>query len=117
MLCVRVCPRVVLGANDRHSDVVDNRALGLRVYVDGAMTVPKCTAKCLSLNYGYAGVEYADECYCSYTIPQAGLTASDACTMVRGSPVSKQFSDVYSLALETFPRSAEVQIVSPSTST
>ena len=42
------------------SDEAANRALGLRVYVDGGMTPAKCTAKCFGLGYGYAGVEYSD---------------------------------------------------------
>lgn len=69
------------GETGCYTDVVANRALGLRVYVDGAMTVPKCTEKCFSLKYGYAGVEYADECYCSHSIGSSGMPAEDGCTM------------------------------------
>lgn len=69
------------GETGCYTDDVANRALGLRVYVDGAMTAPKCTEKCFSLNYGYAGVEYADECYCSHSIGSSGQPAEDGCTM------------------------------------
>lgn len=72
---------VLEGATGCHADAVSNRALGLRVYVEGAMTVPKCTEKCFSLNYGYAGVEFADECYCSNSIGSSGVPATDGCTM------------------------------------
>ncbi|CAG7849956.1 SubName: Full=Uncharacterized protein {ECO:0000313/EMBL:CCA67329.1} [Serendipita indica DSM 11827] len=69
------------GETGCYTDVVANRALGLRVYVDGPMTVFKCTEKCFSLHYGYAGVEYADECYCSHSIGSSGQPAEDGCTM------------------------------------
>lgn len=72
---------VLDSATGCYTDAVTNRALGLRVYVDGPMTVPKCTAKCFSLNYGYAGLEFADECYCSHSIGSSGVQATDGCTM------------------------------------
>lgn len=72
---------VLDGDTGCYTDIVSNRALGLRVYVDGAMTVPKCTEKCFSLNYGYAGLEFADECYCSHSIGSSGVPVSDGCTM------------------------------------
>ncbi|KAG8781060.1 hypothetical protein FRC16_002946 [Serendipita sp. 398] len=45
-----------------YTDTIENRALSTRVFVDGDMTIGKCTAKCLESNFAYAGVEYATEC-------------------------------------------------------
>ena len=45
-------------ANTLNSDSIANRALPNQVYVDGAMTVEKCTSKCLDGGFKYAGVEY-----------------------------------------------------------
>lgn len=64
-----------------YGDEVANRALGLRAYVDGGMTPAKCTAKCFSLGYNYAGVEYSDECYCANSIGSSGTLKTDGCTM------------------------------------
>ncbi|KIM24125.1 hypothetical protein M408DRAFT_76289, partial [Serendipita vermifera MAFF 305830] len=64
-----------------YTDQVNNRALAVRQYVDGGMTVEKCTAKCLSLGYSLSGLEYANECYCSNAIGASGSPATDGCTM------------------------------------
>ncbi|KIM24144.1 hypothetical protein M408DRAFT_331913 [Serendipita vermifera MAFF 305830] len=45
-----------------YTDEVNARAISVRQYVDGAMTVEKCTAKCLSLGYSLSGLEYANPC-------------------------------------------------------
>lgn len=63
-----------------YTDDAGNRALPVREYVDGQMTVEKCTSKCLSLGYPYSGVEYANECYCSQAIgvtTTSGAPATD----------------------------------------
>ena len=45
------------------------------------MTVAGCTAKCQSLGYLYAGVEYAQECYCGNQIANGGSSISSGCNM------------------------------------
>ncbi|KIM19903.1 hypothetical protein M408DRAFT_170271 [Serendipita vermifera MAFF 305830] len=64
-----------------YTDQVNARAIAVRQYVDGAMTVEKCTAKCLSLGYSLSGLEYANECYCSSAIGSSGSPTTDGCTM------------------------------------
>ncbi|KIM19713.1 hypothetical protein M408DRAFT_334294 [Serendipita vermifera MAFF 305830] len=66
---------------DCFSDKADDRTLPIRQYVDGGMTVEKCTAKCLTLGYLLSGVEYANECYCSNTIGASGTPANEGCNM------------------------------------
>ncbi|KAG9053430.1 WSC domain-containing protein 2 [Serendipita sp. 407] len=44
------------------SDSVGDRALPTQVFVDGDMTIEKCTAKCLAQGFHYAGLEYAYVC-------------------------------------------------------
>ncbi|KAG8830917.1 hypothetical protein FRC17_004067 [Serendipita sp. 399] len=64
-----------------YSDSVADRALPVRVYVDGPMTIGKCAAKCLEGGFFYAGLEYADECYCGSSIGASETLATDGCTM------------------------------------
>ncbi|KAI6024210.1 copper radical oxidase-like protein [Pisolithus marmoratus] len=47
--------------------------------VTGQVTVESCTAACQGAGYQYAGVEYADECYCGMTVDNGSgpMPASD----------------------------------------
>ncbi|KAG8798109.1 hypothetical protein FRC18_008753, partial [Serendipita sp. 400] len=83
---------------DCYSDEIDNRSLGVRMYLDGGMTASSCMSACFRQGYMFAGVEYADECCepffttyprlqsvyvttdCSNTIASSSGTA-DGCTM------------------------------------
>ncbi|KAJ7165067.1 WSC domain-containing protein, partial [Mycena filopes] len=47
------------------------RTLGGNSLIDGSMTVEKCVSLCDSNGYIYAGLEYANECYCGNTISTA----------------------------------------------
>ncbi|KAI4190389.1 MAG: hypothetical protein L6R41_000841 [Letrouitia leprolyta] len=45
-----------------------------------AMTVSLCTAACKSKNFLYAGLEYAQECWCGNAILNGGAAAASGCT-------------------------------------
>lgn len=62
---------------------VANRALRGASFTDPAMTTSKCTAYCSARGFQYAGLEYADECYCgSQLVGGASLSlVSDQCYM------------------------------------
>lgn len=66
-----------------YTDGVGARALTNQVWtIPGAsMTVEACTSACKALGYTFAGVEYADECYCGNTITATNGPATDGCTM------------------------------------
>ncbi|KAG8795161.1 hypothetical protein FRC16_010202 [Serendipita sp. 398] len=66
---------------DCYTDETGNRALGLRLYLDGGLTAPQCMDACFQQGYEYAGVEYGDECYCGRSIGSSGTVATDGCTM------------------------------------
>jgi len=64
------------------TDSVSDRALSLQVFVEGAMTVEKCTTACLAHDLTLAGVEYGAECYCADAFSGSnGQPATDGCTM------------------------------------
>ncbi|KAL8771823.1 MAG: hypothetical protein Q9209_002761 [Squamulea sp. 1 TL-2023] len=44
-----------------------------------AMTVALCTTACKSRNFQYAGLEYAQECWCGNTISAPGAPAASGC--------------------------------------
>ena len=64
-----------------YTDEMANRALPHQVYVNGGMTLEKCTDKCFSSGFAYAGTEYADECYCGSAIGSSGIPATSGCDM------------------------------------
>ena len=64
-----------------YTDSVDHRALPKQVYVDGDMTIEKCTDKCFSKGFIFAGVEFGRECFCSSSIGASGMPATDGCDM------------------------------------
>lgn len=45
------------------------------------MTVGQCTTACQQQSYRYAGLEYADECYCGDTIQYSAGPAASGCDM------------------------------------
>ncbi|KAA8912018.1 hypothetical protein FN846DRAFT_1019385 [Sphaerosporella brunnea] len=60
-------------------DDLNNRLLPYR-YAKNDMTVPKCIDICTSKGYTYAGLEYAEECFCGNSIATNKLGAMK-CTM------------------------------------
>ncbi|KAG8798005.1 hypothetical protein FRC17_007582 [Serendipita sp. 399] len=67
------------------TDYLENRILPDRFYVPGGMTIEKCIEACSSNGYSYAGVEFANECYCGNGIAPWTFGAAIGCTMVRKS--------------------------------
>jgi hypothetical protein len=60
-----------------YTDSVQARTLTGSVYTSAnSMTQESCVGYCTSLSYGYAGVEYSGECYCSNYIASTGLPAA-----------------------------------------
>jgi hypothetical protein len=45
------------------------------------MTIESCQAFCLAKNYGMAGVEYAQECYCGNALQNYAAPGQTGCTM------------------------------------
>ncbi|KAF4632511.1 hypothetical protein G7Y89_g5614 [Cudoniella acicularis] len=45
------------------------------------MTIESCAAFCFASNYGLAGVEYAQECYCGNVLLNGGVVGATGCTM------------------------------------
>lgn len=65
-----------------YNDSTTARALPNAVGVTGQVTVESCTAACQGAGYQYAGVEYADECYCGMTLDNgSGPTPESGCDM------------------------------------
>ena len=63
-----------------YSDSTGARTLTTGMGVPGgasAMTVALCTSACKQNGFTYAGVEYANECYCGNTLSNGGGPASD----------------------------------------
>ncbi|RFU31980.1 hypothetical protein B7463_g4374, partial [Scytalidium lignicola] len=63
-----------------YTDSVNARSLSYAAGVPGgptAMTVELCESTCLAAGYSYAGVEYADECYCGNALQNGGAPAPD----------------------------------------
>jgi len=57
------------------------RAIQGTVVVSSEMTVGFCTDTCSSMGFTFAGVEFADECYCGNSISNATTPVADAdCT-------------------------------------
>ncbi|KAN0137473.1 WSC domain containing protein [Lactarius tabidus] len=60
-----------------YSDNVNGRALTAAAYTDTVgMTVESCVNFCNSKNLIYAGVEYAQECYCGNTITDGSTSVA-----------------------------------------
>ncbi|KAG8813333.1 hypothetical protein FRC19_002474, partial [Serendipita sp. 401] len=89
-----------------YTDSVGDRALPTQVFVDGDMTIEKCTAKCLAQGFHYAGLEYAY----SAEIPLAhlGPPLRTAALCHAREQVMKtaevQTDSTYSITLQRFPR-------------
>ena len=65
-----------------YNDSVGTRTLSNTEYLNVAMTIEACTAACSKAGYNYAGVEYADECYCDNTLQEyAALVTDGRCSM------------------------------------
>ncbi|MCJ1478593.1 hypothetical protein MMC13_007274 [Lambiella insularis] len=57
------------------------RALASAGYSNSSVTVESCVAFCQGKKYKWAGVEYAQECYCGTGISNGGAPASGGCDM------------------------------------
>ncbi|KAM0722233.1 hypothetical protein Q7P37_001674 [Cladosporium fusiforme] len=64
-----------------YTDASDARSLRARQSVDGGMSVAQCTGACKARGYRYAGLEYADQCYCDNTIREPATVATSGCNM------------------------------------
>ena len=64
-----------------YTDSAADRALPNQVSVEGDMTIEKCTSKCLSQGFSYAGVEFSRECFCASSIGASGHPATSGCDM------------------------------------
>ncbi|KAK0545894.1 hypothetical protein OC845_004878 [Tilletia horrida] len=63
------------------ADTANPRTLSGYSYTDTAnMTVESCVATCASKGYPWAGMEYAQECYCGNSIPSGTNTNVAGCT-------------------------------------
>ncbi|KAF4569998.1 hypothetical protein EYR40_008982 [Pleurotus pulmonarius] len=63
---------------------IDNnpgRSLPIVIGVPGAMTIEKCLDACFNAGYGFAGTEYAAECYCGEAPAETAAPATDGCNM------------------------------------
>jgi hypothetical protein len=68
-----------------YSDSASARTLTTRVSLPGRVRVSDCTTACERQGFQYAGLEYADECYCGASIQNGGAPIADkqcnmACT-------------------------------------
>lgn len=65
-----------------YNDSTTARALANGMGVTGEVTVESCTTACQDAGYQYAGVEYADECYCGMTLDNGSEpTPASSCDM------------------------------------
>ncbi|KAI6128107.1 copper radical oxidase-like protein [Pisolithus croceorrhizus] len=65
-----------------YNDSTITRALANGMRVTGQVTVESCTTACQDGGYQYAGVEYANECYCGMTLDNgSGPTPASSCDM------------------------------------
>ncbi|KAH7886764.1 copper radical oxidase-like protein [Phlebopus sp. FC_14] len=65
-----------------YNDTIGARALAYGVAVSGGVSAETCTTACYNAGYPFAGMEYADECYCGSTIDHnAGPTLITDCDM------------------------------------
>ncbi|GFZ47912.1 hypothetical protein JCM24511_05659 [Saitozyma sp. JCM 24511] len=65
------------------SDSVNARSLSVgEALPNGNNSVEACTAACYAAGYNYAGMEYADECYCDSAIRNSGASIPESsCNM------------------------------------
>ncbi|KAI0791235.1 copper radical oxidase [Abortiporus biennis] len=65
-----------------YSDTAPTRTLANRVFPDGNFSAETCTNTCFNLGFGFAGMEFAQECYCDTIInPDDGPTPLTDCNM------------------------------------
>jgi WSC domain len=60
-----------------YTDAQASRTLNTTEYLNTAMTIEVCTSACKTAGFMYAGVEYADECYCGNALQNGGGPAPD----------------------------------------
>jgi len=78
------------------SEPSNQRAIQGSVVVSSSMTVDFCTETCASMGFPFAGVEFADECYCGNglangTAPVADATCTTDSLKCAGDPTLKTF--------------------------
>ena len=57
-----------------YEDSIAARVLPVEMGVTGDLTVELCLDACKSAGYEFAGVEYAQECYCGRSLPPTPAT-------------------------------------------
>lgn len=68
-----------------HTDDVQERALSGQTFSDPAMTLAKCATFCKDNGYGFFGVEYGFQCFCSTDLDASSRKVSDSeCGMACG---------------------------------
>jgi hypothetical protein len=60
-----------------YTDTQASRTLNTTEYLNVAMTIEVCTSACQTAGFIYAGLEYADECYCGNALQNGGGPAPD----------------------------------------
>ena len=60
-----------------YTDNVTARTLSNAVNMNGANSIEACTTACYNAGFPYAGVEYANECYCGSALQNGGGPAPD----------------------------------------
>lgn len=79
------------------------RALPYGIGVTGSVTVESCTTACYNAGYPYAGMEYADECYCGLTIENnSGPTPDAGCDMTCAGNSSEYCGGSYQLSMYNY---------------
>lgn len=64
-------------------EAVDARAMNAYSFTSTtSMTVELCVNTCLGKGYGYAGVEYGSECYCSNVLPATAPMPDTDCAVM-----------------------------------
>ncbi|KAG8852570.1 hypothetical protein FRB91_006355 [Serendipita sp. 411] len=72
--------------NDCYVDSIWSRVLPHSMSVSGSMTIEKCLDACSAAGFEYAGVEYAQECFCGLSAPSQVATDGRCSMPCKGNP-------------------------------
>ncbi|KAL0946020.1 hypothetical protein HGRIS_012297 [Hohenbuehelia grisea] len=64
-----------------YTDNVNTRTLTVPYHIDGGATIAACASTCKSHGFVYAGLEFADECWCGNSIGSASKAPDGDCNM------------------------------------
>ncbi|KAJ8495990.1 hypothetical protein ONZ45_g12635 [Pleurotus djamor] len=67
-----------------YADSVGDRSLPTQMSLSGGATIEKCVAACDNGGFSFAGLEYADECFCGSSLESAGKPASECSMTCKG---------------------------------